>query len=1243
MSGFLKSPPTRVLLLTGLIAATSIYSPAARPASQAGTASQKSEVVQNYGKLPLSFEANQGQTAGPVRFVSRGNGYALYLTDSAAVLSLTQPRPAGSGTSQSATSVPEAETVRMEISGASSQVRIAGDSPLPGVSNYLVGNHPAQWRTNIPTYAKVRYSDIYPGIDLVYYGNQNQLEYDFAIAPGASPNVIRLKFAGQQRLRLAANGDLVLTGTNGPATLHKPVVYQEIEGRRRSIPASFQLMASHSVRFRIGSYDRTRPLVIDPVLTYATYLGGSGGDVANAIAVDSQGSAYITGTTFSLDFPVTSGAYDSTNKASVAQQGSNVFISKFNPTGTALLYSTYLGGSGSSYYGNGDIANAIAVDSKGNAYVAGATYSADFPTTAGAFQTVNQAVATQSGTGFVTKLNSTGSALLYSTFLGGGDAYTDGFPADQVLAIAVDSLGDAFVTGSTVSSAFPVTPGTFQQVLGNIFQQISNAFVTKLNPAGSGLIYSTYLGGSTKIIGGFFEPGDIGHAIAIDSTGNAYVAGRATSVDFPTTPGAYQTTNAGATGYSNNTPYTVGGSNAFLTKLNPTGTALIYSTFFGGNGDLYSDTPANDAALSLAVDRYGDAFVAGAGNSFSAFPESPNFIPEASGFVARFTPDGSSLYGNPYGYYVDVVGYNSAVTSIAVDLGENAYITGSADSGIFPTTDAVPSQLCCAYVAKLNFDGSAFEFSTYLGGAPANSTVAKGLAIDGEGNVYITGSTSSTSLPVTTGAYQSTNKGGGKLTNAYVTKLALGNATTAYLPTGTYVSSTPNPVVLGQVESISATVQAVDQPVSPTGTVTFTGQYVNPNQPGNVTTLAPFTATLNSQGVATWPLTATAVGQYQVSASYPGDANHYGSQSAPITFTSYGPPAKLVETEYINYGVTAYGDPANIATLGMQVTDAAGTGLSGVTINLSPTSDIHYLPYPLVTGTGGYAVVYAEPLDLGEHVVTASVAGVATPLVFPAIYTGPAPLTVTVQNNEKAYGAPVPVSGANVSGLRFSDTVNVVTMTTATASSPVGSYPITATVSGADTFKYDITVLPGTLTVVPARLHITAKNVAVVYGQTPAQPTAYLLTGFANGDPSSIVSGAPVLTTNVTSTTPVGVYPIGVQVGTLSAPNYQFSTTASGEGSVTVYKAPLTIRPANVTIHAGDPLPAFTYVLTGFVNGDSQTTATTGAPVLTTTAPNNTTPGRYYIVAEPGSLAAHNYTFNQPSAATNGILTILPN
>jgi len=313
-----------------------------------------------------------------------------------------------------------------------------------------------------------------------------------------------------------------------------------------------------------------------------------------------------------------------------------------------------------------------------------------------------------------------------------------------------------------------------------------------------------------------------------------------------------------------------------------------------------------------------------------------------------------------------------------------------------------------------------------------------------------------------------------------------------------------------------------------------------------------------------------------------------------------------------------------------------------VTINLSPTNGLSYYPYPLVTGSGGYAVVWAEPLSLGQHVVTASVAGIATPLVFPAIVTTPAPLTVTVLNSLKAYGAPVPVSSAAISGLRFGDTVNVVAKAAATASSPVGDYPITATVSGADTSNYYISVIPGTLVVSPAYLYITAKNLAVHYGQTPAQPIAYSLTGFVNGDTASLVSGAPVITTTVTSTTPVGSYPIGVQVGSLAAPNYQFSTVSSGQGSVTVSKAPLTIRPNNVTIHAGDPLPTFTYTLSGFVNSDTQATATTGAPALSTTAPNNTTVGRYYIVANTGSLAAQNYYFSSPSAATNGILTILP-
>ena len=307
--------------------------------------------------------------------------------------------------------------LRMHLAAAGGHAEPVGEEPLPGTANYFIGNDPAKWHTNVPTYAQVRYRNIYPGVDLVYHGNQRQLEFDYLVAPRADPRAIRLRFDGADNLHLAANGDLAVTIAHEALAFHKPSVYQMVDGRRQPVVGDFALLAKHTVGFRLGSYNHAATLVIDPVLAYSTFLGGSGGanavgDTACAVAADNSGSAYVTGSTCSTNFPVTPGVYQPTNLAAT-NNGCNAFVTKLNATSTALVYSTYLGGSTS------DIGRAIAVDTAGDAYVAGQTYSTNFPVTPGAFQTTNKAAANGDANAFVAKLNPTGTALAYSTYLGG--------------------------------------------------------------------------------------------------------------------------------------------------------------------------------------------------------------------------------------------------------------------------------------------------------------------------------------------------------------------------------------------------------------------------------------------------------------------------------------------------------------------------------------------------------------------------------------------------------------------------------------------------------------------------------------------------------------------------------------------------------------------------------------------------------------------------------------------------------
>ncbi len=374
-------------------------------------AATDARVSESYGKLPLQFEANRGQTHKDVRFLSRGAGYSLYLTAGEAVLVLSKPVADAKRDSRSTPEQGDAQTpvkavaLHMRLVGAAPKPVVTGVAELPGKANYFIGKDRSKWRTNVPTYAKVQYRNVYPGIDLVYYGNKRQLEYDFVVAPGVNPKKIVLGFKGADRLDIDTEGNLVLHTSGGDIRQHKPIIYQKIDGVRHEIAGSYVRKGANRVGFQVATYDTSRPLVIDPVvLSYSTYLGGNSGESGLGIAVDADGNAYVTGSTGSPNFPTTAGAFQSTFVSNYY-----AFVTKFNPAGSALAYSTLLGGSGGSSGGS------IAVDSDGNAYVAGTTASVDFPTTAGVFQPV-------SGGGndsFVTKLDSTGSALVFSTYLGG--------------------------------------------------------------------------------------------------------------------------------------------------------------------------------------------------------------------------------------------------------------------------------------------------------------------------------------------------------------------------------------------------------------------------------------------------------------------------------------------------------------------------------------------------------------------------------------------------------------------------------------------------------------------------------------------------------------------------------------------------------------------------------------------------------------------------------------------------------
>jgi hypothetical protein len=515
------TPPVLRVIVTVASVSFVLTGSAVAPTRVAGTAS--AQLVEAYGKLPLHFEANQGQTDRQVKFLSRGAGYTLFLTQREAVLTLTRPKAEAQVEAQAEDSSPvtrhasresEQSVLRMRLVGANPAAPLRGLDALPGTANYFVGKDPTKWRTHVPTFAKVTQSQVYPGIDLVYYGNQRQVEFDFIVAPGTDPHAIRLKIEGADRLEVDAQGDLLLRVATESIKLQRPRIYQDADGVRRAVSGHYVLQEANEVRFQVAAYDQRRPLVIDPTLVYSTYLGGSGSfeEMGRGMAVDAAGAAYVTGSADSTDF--TAGCTAPCTVLDATRGGStDAFVTKLDPTGSALVYSTYLGGS------SFEEGIAIAVDAEGAAYLTGDTGSADFPTVCTAPCTVLDSTL-NGGDAFVTKLGPTGTALVYSTYLGGSRN-------DFGRGIAVDAGGTAYVTGSTRSTDFTAgctAPCTvLDATLGGPPLFASDAFVTKLNATGTALLYATYLGGSGD---------DFGRGIAVDARGTAYVTGGTSSPDF---------------------------------------------------------------------------------------------------------------------------------------------------------------------------------------------------------------------------------------------------------------------------------------------------------------------------------------------------------------------------------------------------------------------------------------------------------------------------------------------------------------------------------------------------------------------------------------------------------------------------------------------------------------------------------------------------------------------------------------
>jgi Glucodextranase, domain B/Beta-propeller repeat/IPT/TIG domain len=860
------------------------------PASMSTSETVRGNPIPSYGSLPLSFEANQGQADAAVNYISHGDGYALFLTGTGAVMAL-QGKVGGEGPLQKVGAKTRNKwenrkigrrlarlnkshanhVLRLGLDGAKVDAFLAPLDELPGKSNYFIGKDPSKWRSGVPNYARVRDVGVYPGVDLIYYGNQRQLEFDFVISPGADPKAIALKFGSGERLSVMRHGSLRIGSSPDFIVLHRPSIYQVAKGKKHSVSGGFRLLADGRVGFHVGLYNHSEPLIIDPVLSYSTFLSGNSGASADGIAVDSSGNGYIAGSTISTDFPMEN-AYQSGGITNFV-----AFLSKFDPTGTTLLYSTYLGGTGESY------STGVAIDGSGNAYVTGYTFTSAFPIVNG-LQTANNNVT--GGNAFVARIDTTQvgiSSLVYSTYLGGGGNASSW--GDTGYGIATDQQGRAYVTGQTTSDAsivpFPTTASAYQS---SSTSSNGTAFLSVIDTnlsGGTSLIYSTYFGGD-----GLGPYGEFGTGIAVDGNGNAYLVGQTTSDSagpFPTTPGAFQT--------SLNSP----NGNAFVAEITPNASgsqSLLYSTYLGGS----TTNPGGDYASAIALDPAGRVYVVG-DTSSEDFPVTSGVFQTTNSAVGRafLAKLDLSQQGTQALVYSTFLGGTNGdyAWGVTVNGSGNSFVVGQTASSDFPTTsDALQSanknSFWTGFVSELSTDATSLLYSTYLGGTIGD--VASGVALDQLGNFYVAGYTDSSDFP-TANAFQSTLQ---STQGGFVTKFALRanpSITASVIPTpnaGGWNNSaatvtftcTPGPVLLqtcsppvmvrkeGANQSFSGTV------VDTANTTASTTENVSLDMtPPGITITSP----VDSSSVSTG--TVLVSGSITDALSGPGGVNCHGAQA----------------------------------------------------------------------------------------------------------------------------------------------------------------------------------------------------------------------------------------------------------------------------------------------------------------------------------------------------------------------------
>ena len=832
----------------------------------------KHPASQVYEQIPLSFEANEGQAPDRYSFLAHGTMYDAYFGADETTIQLHS------------TNKRKYSALRMTFGGATSR-QPEGVDVLPGRANYFIGNNPSRWQTNVASFAKIRYQQVYPGVDLVYYGRRKQLENDLVVAPGADPSAIEMRIDGADGVDVDRNGDLLVRLEDQEVRWRKPAIYQDDRGTRRWIDGGYRIKSKNSAGFQLGAYDRTKPLVIDPVLAFSTFMGRVMDETGVRIMLDSAGNIVVLGVTTSDTFPV-----QGPLAAPALRATTDAVVLRMTPDGSTLLSSTVLGGT----FRTAGVG--LGLDGAGNIYVAGATMSADYPTTAGSLQP-NYAgggtLGTTVGDGFVTKLDPTGSKVLYSTYLGGSDS-------DGIVSMAVDSAGNAYVTGGTTSNNFPTTPNAFQTFYkgssGNQMLKVGDAFVAKLNPQGTALVYSTLLGGSSD---------DVPSSIAIDSAGIAYIGGYTSSLNFPVV-------NAAIGAFKGAGLYSLLGD-GFVTAVKADGTGLVYSTYLGGRSDDGVTSVAVDSAGNLYVTGYSESTdfpIAGAAAQRTNHGSGPNLAGHpGDAFLTKFNKAGAIVYST----YLGGSGDDSGM-AVTVDANGSVYVAGFTASADFPMTAAVQGtykgsggqklilNTGDAFVTTFNSAG-AITFSTYLGGAKDDAAV--GIAVDAGGSMYVTGNTLSPDFPVTDGVVQRGFAGGSG-----------GN----YFPQGDmFIARIGTVSTLGVAAVVNAASYALP-PVAPGEAVTVYGFGMGPS---GIVTLA-----LDAGGnVAT-----NLAGARLLFDGVPAPLIYVsaGQSSAFVPYSVSGKTTTLVEAEYNGVRSVPLSLPVAVAAPGFFTSDSSGKGQGAI-------------------------------------------------------------------------------------------------------------------------------------------------------------------------------------------------------------------------------------------------------------------------------------------------------------------------